>query len=77
MSYTLKYKRKFFWETIKNVIGHNLDSTEHDRYVIYKKDEILTIPKWSECSLKLGSDFMLFQKNEMEKEANQDIKLKG
>ena len=74
MRYNFKYKRRFFWRTIKNVKGHSLNtSTGHME--IFLDAGIRSIHKWSNCDLKLGSDFILFQKDSMEKQANTSINL--
>ena len=65
--YKLKIKRKLFWKTYKNVIGHKFVK-DVDKLDIFFKDKIISIPKYSECTLKLGADFLDFQKEEMEKE---------
>lgn len=76
MSYKFQYKKKFLWKTIKDVKGHKLDS-DLDRMDVFIDNGIISISNWSGCDMKLGADFMLFQKNEMEKEAGQNIKVDG
>ncbi len=66
--YTIKYKRRFFWHTHKNVTGHTFVENM-DRMDIFFKDKILSIPKWSQCTLMLGNDFLLEQKNDINKQA--------
>ena len=66
--YRLKIKRKWFWKTYKNVTGHQV-LKELDRLDVFFKDKIISIPKWSEYTLELGQDFILFQKEEIAKEA--------
>lgn len=76
MRYILKYKKRFFWRTVKNAKGHKLDM-ELDRMDIFLDNGIVSISNWSKCDMKLGADFLLFQKNEMENEAGQSIKVDG
>lgn len=76
MTYKFKYKRNFFWRTIKGIKGHSVDS-KLDRMDIFLEDGIFSIAKWSEYDMKLGSDFLLFQQQEMSKEAGQPIQVQG
>jgi len=68
MTYKFKYKRNFFYKTLKNAIGHNYD-VNSDRMDVYFDDKIISLPKWSECTLILGQDFILKQKKDIEKES--------
>ena len=36
-----------------------------DRMDIYFKDKILSVPKWSQCTLLLGPDFILTQEKDI------------
>jgi hypothetical protein len=46
------------------------------KLVVYFKDgSLLAIPKWDECELKLGQDWKLATKLDMEKEIGQKIPL--
>jgi len=69
--YTLKYKRNFFWNTYKNVKGHTFIQ-DMDRMDIFFEDKIISIPKWSQCTLLLGHDFILQQKKDINKEAGRE-----
>jgi hypothetical protein len=70
--YIFKYRRKLFWKKIE-VIGHKL---EDNTMVLYMENGGLqTIPKWNECSLKLGVDWVLAVKSNMENQTGVDIKL--
>lgn len=66
--YIFKYKRRFVYKKIKEVIGHSYD-IDTDRMDVFKKDMVISIPKWSECQLELGSDFLLFEKQNINAEA--------
>ena len=74
MLYRLKYKRKgqWFWRAFNGVKGHNLNGNTLDVFFV---DGIRTIHSWDQCDMKLGSDFMLFQKEQMEKESGLNIKV--
>ena len=69
--YTLKYKRNFFWHTHKNVTGHTFN-LEMDRMDIFFKNKILSVPKWSQCTLLLGHDFILTQENEIKEKRGKE-----
>jgi len=70
--YIFKYRRKYFWKKIA-VIGHKL---EDQTMVLYMENGgLYTIPKWSECSLQLGVDWVLAVKSNMESQTGADIKL--
>lgn len=80
MQYKFKYKRKFFWKTIE-AKGHGYDQST-DRMTVYKLDgEILVIPKFSECHMYLGKDWVISTQQQMSKEAGTevavDVKSKG
>lgn len=71
-TYKFRYKRRFFWESLV-VVGHILDK-ELDVMTVYNLNGGLqTIKKWSECELKLGQDWALFVKKDLEKQAGQHI----
>jgi hypothetical protein len=71
--YNFKYKRWFFFKSLKNVVGHH-HHAQMDRMDVHFQDgSILSIPQWSKCYLKLGSDFFIFQKKELEKQTGQQI----
>lgn len=74
MKYIFKYKKGLLWKSIK-ASGHRL-TPEIDRMDVYLEDgSIYSIGMWSKCDLKLGLDWVLSQKKQMEKESGQDIKL--
>lgn len=74
MLYELKVRRKgqWFWRTFKKVKGHNV---KDDILDIFFNDGIRTIHKFSECDIKLGSDFILKQKEDLERESGQSINI--
>ena len=74
MHYVFKYKRGIglLWLTLK-AKGHNYIH-EMDRMEVMLADGgIFSIAKWSECTLKLGLDWEVLIKAQMEKEAGQPI----
>ena len=72
MEYRFKFKRKWFWKSIR-VVGHSLDQTQ-DKIVLFKKDgSVEEIPHWKDCSVRLGTDWVLSVKTNMEKQSGQKI----
>jgi hypothetical protein len=75
--YSIKWKRlkKLFWSTEKNVIAHRLDK-DQDKLVMYFPDGGLKeVQDWRSCQIKLATDWVLYTKSNMEKEAGQAVKL--
>lgn len=76
MTFKIRYKksRSWFWTT-RTITGFNLIK-EQDRFVLFFQDgSIQELAKWSEHDCKLGVDWVLFQKKQMEKESGQPITL--
>jgi len=74
--YLFTYKRlnSFFSKKIK-IIGHRLMESQ-DRMDLYLPDgTIKSLPKWSECELFLGKDWVEMTKKRMEQESGQKIEL--
>lgn len=59
-------------------MGHRYNK-EEDRMDIFLSESagVKSIGEWSKCDLHLGRDFILFQKEQLEKEAGQNIKVEG
>lgn len=74
MKYTFKYRKGFFWKTIKLAKGHAMNDSG-TRMDVFLDDGIISISEWDKCDMKLGSDFMLSQKEAMEDESGQNIKV--
>lgn len=73
MSYVVKFKRKWFWRSF-TVVGHQW-ITQADKLVLYFSDgSIREIPEWSKCEARLGVDWVLATKKQMETESGVDIK---
>lgn len=72
MQYKFKFRRKWFWKTL-DVVGHKYDEKQ-DKMIIYlKKGGLQEIKNWKNCEVKLGMDWMLETKKEMEKTVGQNI----
>ena len=74
MKYNFSYKKGLLWKTVKSVKGHSMNESG-TRMDIFLDDGIVSISGWDNCDMKLGSDFILSQKDAMEKESGLDIKL--
>lgn len=76
MHYSYKYKKSnsFFWRTVKNLIGHKV---VENKMIFFHLDGSQTIiAVWDKYDAKLGTDWFLFVKKDMEKETGVDLKLK-
>jgi len=72
MSYKFKYKKSFFWHTIK-AVGHNY-LPEQDKMVIYSEDGSLReIAQWSKHEVALGTDWVAMTKKRMEEKTGTSI----
>ena len=72
--YMFKYRKigRLLWKCVK-VKGHNMQP-QLDRIELFLADGgILSIPQWSKYICKLGPDWELAIKKQMEKEAGQPI----
>jgi hypothetical protein len=72
--YAFRYKKKFFSKVIK-AVGHRWDKDSDRMDVYHLNGSITSIAKWSTYNLYLGTDWVLFTKNAMEKESGQNVKL--
>ncbi len=72
MTYKFKYRRSIFYRSFK-VVGHGFNK-ELDRMSLYFQDgSTREIARWSKCDCKLGPDWALAVKKQMEKKAGQSI----
>lgn len=72
MTYKFKYRRHLFWRRVK-IVGHRHDPAL-DKMVLYFLDGgIEELSKWSACDLRLGPDWLLAAKKNMEAQAGQAI----
>lgn len=80
MKYKFNYKKTFFWHSVE-VVGHALERNPDGTYnnnkmvLYYENGGIEVLSDWSKCSLRLGLDWVLAQKEAMEKEAGNPVKL--
>ena len=74
MTYLFKWRRCFFWRS-RRVSGHHY-APEQNKMVLYKPDgSIEEIVNWEKCAGRLGTDWVLFTKRQMEKQAGTNIQL--
>jgi len=74
MKYKFKYKKsgKLFWKS-RTVVGHGYDK-EQDKMCLFSEDGSLEeICEWKKHSVKLGTDWVLATKKQMEKETGTNI----
>lgn len=75
-----KKECQFEWKSIL-VAGHGLDKIgegdiDNKTMVLYLKDgSLMTIRDWQSCELKLGTDWVIATKKNMEAESGQNVKL--
>lgn len=74
MLYKIKYRRRFFWKTL--VIAQHHLLKDLDRMDLFFPDgSVLSLSQWSRYDMRLGVDWVLATKKQMEKEAGQPIAL--
>lgn len=74
MNYVFKYRRKIITKKLK-AVGHKYLADLNRMDVFHENGSITSIPKWSDCYLFLGTDWVLYTKKQMEKESGQQISL--
>lgn len=74
MTYSYRYKKPsaWFWKCEKNLIGHQVKDGK--MILFHENGNQSVIAHWDDYDAKLGSDWFLFTKHEMEKEAGVPIK---
>ena len=74
-SYVFRYKKRFFFRKII-AIGHKY-IPEMDRMDVHHHDgSITSFGRWSLYDLKLGQDWVLYTKRQIELESGQSVTLK-
>lgn len=75
-TYSFKYKKTagLFWKKIK-ATGHRFDKDIDRMDVFHENGAISSIGQWSKYDLELGADWVLYTKEQMEKESGQQVKL--
>jgi len=73
-TYTIKFRRagQWFWRK-ETIIGSNLDKELNRMDLFYANGTIYSITKWSEYDLKLGTDWVIAEKQAMDLKAAQSV----
>ena len=77
-TYSAKWKRvgRFrLLEKAKNLIAHSYDKDQNKMLLFFENGSIREIADWTNCEFFLGTDWVLWTKDQMEKEANQPVRL--
>ncbi len=74
MTYKFKWRRWFFYKTVV-VIGHQYTPDQNKMGLFLPDGSVQEIKDWTKCEVKLGTDWVLFTKKQMEKQAGQSIPL--
>jgi len=72
MQYKIKYRRFLFWKT-KTIVGHKVE--DNTLVLFYQDGGLETVAGWNRYSLRLGTDWVLAAKKNMESQSGVDIKL--
>ena len=74
IAYKFKYKRTLFWHTIE-VIGHHYIPDQEKMVLYFPDGSIGEIPRWKDCAISLGVDWVLATKQMMEQQAGATVPL--
>ena len=72
MRYRFTYRRGWFWKSIE-VTGHKYEPTQNKMVLFLKDGGVVEIKRWTDCEVRLGSDWFLETKKEMEKKTGTNI----
>lgn len=78
-SYSITYKKVGFFKfkkVFKDVIGHHYSKDQDKMVVYFANGSLREVGCWSKHQIFLGTDWVMFTKNNMDKEAQADVKLK-
>lgn len=76
MTYRFRYKKWFFWRSLK-VVGNSYNRDLDRMYLYFPDGGIRELSGWSKYDCKLGQDWVLAVKKDMESKAGQPIVVKG
>lgn len=74
-NYVFSFRRYFWFKKLKKCIGHRLDDKQDKMIVYFYDGSLREIRNWSKCEIKLGSDWTLWTKAQMEKESGTSVKM--
>jgi hypothetical protein len=72
--YKFTWKRRFFKRS-RIVVSNYFVENENRMILVFEDGSVYGIPKWSECSLWLGTDWVRAKQKEMERQAGQSVPL--
>lgn len=75
--FVFRWRRQgwFQWWRKALIVGSRYDAPTDRMTLYFENGSIQEIPGWSTCGARLGTDWVLAQKEIMEKDAGQPIKL--
>jgi len=59
----------------RDLIGHKLDQTQDKLVFYYRNGSLREVCRWSTCEMNLGTDWVLWTKDQLAKKTGTDIKL--
>jgi hypothetical protein len=76
-TYKMKYRRSgsWLWSCMKNLIGHRYDSSTNKMVFYFANGSLREVAEWNNCECFLDTDWVIWTKKQMEKEAGQTIPL--
>lgn len=63
-----------FWRT-EVVVGHHYEAAQNKMVLFFANGSVRELANWTGCELRLGTDWVLAQKQVMEEKAGQPITL--
>ncbi len=75
--YNFKYKRygRFFYKTLKDVVGHNYLPDQNKMVVYFKSGRVVEIPHWNSCGVDLGTDWVNYVREKAERESGVPLRI--
>ncbi len=74
MTYKFKYRRFIFWRSF-TLMGHHYDNTQNKMVVYFPDGSCQEIKRWNLHEVKLGTDWVVAVKKDMENKAGMAIPL--
>lgn len=72
MKYVFKWKRFLFPRSAK-VVGHRYDKDQDKMVLYFENGGAREIKSWSRCECRLGADWALVMKKQMEQQAGTSV----
>jgi hypothetical protein len=74
-SYCFSYKKFLWFKKLTKCIGHRLDEKQDKMVIFFQDGSLREICNWSKCEIRLGADWVLWTKTQMEKESGTSVKM--